>query len=130
MNKYIISLSLMCFALSIMGQENKNKENDTALQGRTGPDIDIFTVFPLTNDSSLKNSNYSIIYPLLVVNNVIISDTEALNCFRNHFDRTKIAKIKQISVEKAQRKGILNAPKDGVLFVTTKKGYYFDLSCE
>ena len=43
---------------------------------------------------------------------------------------TKIAKIKQISVEKAQRKGILNAPKDGVLFVTTKKGYYFDLSCE
>ena len=129
MNKYIISLLLMCFALSIMGQENKNKENDTALQGRTGGP-NIFIVFPLNNDSSLKNSNYSIIYPLLVVNNVIISDTEALNCFRNNFDRTKIAKIKQISVEKAQKKGILNAPKDGVLFVTTKKGYYFDLSCE
>ena len=126
MNKCFILLLLMCFALSIMGQENK--ENDTALQGRTGPDI--FTVFPLANDSSLKNSNYSIIYPLLVVNNVIISDTEALNCFRNHFDRTKIAKIKRFSAEKAQRKGILNAPKDGVLFVTTKKGYYFDLSCE
>ena len=124
MNKYVILLLLMCFALSIMGQENK--ENDTALQGRTGG----FIVFPLNNDSSLKNSNYSIIYPLLVVNNVIISDTEALNCFRNHFDRTKIAKIKQISAEKAQKKGILNAPKDGVLFVTTKKGYYFDLSCE
>jgi hypothetical protein len=75
-------------------------------------------------------SFYNVLYPKLVVNNAIISDTAALNCFRNHFDRTKITKIKHISVEKAKKMSISNVPKDGVLFVSTKKGYYFDFSCE
>ena len=114
----------MCSAHSIMGQTGEKR--DTVLQGRTGPDI--VTVFPLVNDVNLKKSKYSVIYPLLVVNNVIISDTTALNCFRNHFNRTKIIKTKRISKEEAEKMGIPNVPKDGVLFITTKKGYYFDFS--
>ena len=53
-----------------------------------------------------------------------------MNCFRNRFDFTNIKNTKLISKAKAEKKGIPNVPKDGVLFVTTKKGYYFDFSCE
>jgi hypothetical protein len=109
-----------------MGQTDE--KNDTVLQGRTGPVI--FTVFPLATDIHLKNSKHSIVYPLLVVNNVLIRDEKMVNCFRNHFDRTKIKKIKSISKEEAEKKGISNVPKDGVLFVTMKKGYYFDFACQ
>ena len=75
-------------------------------------------------------SFYNVLYPKLVVNNIIVSDTVALDCFRNYFDKTKITKIKHISVERAVNMGIPNIPKDGVLFVTTRKDYYFDFSCE
>ena len=88
--------------------------------------------FPLLSDSLLKANEafYNVLYPKLVVNIVIISDTAALNCFRNHFDRTKIATVKQVSAEKARKMGVPNVPKDGVIFVTTKKGYFFDFSCK
>jgi len=126
MNKYYILLLLMCFTHSIVGQTEG--KNDTVLQGRTG--LDIVTVFPLVNDSTLKKNKYPIIFPLLMVNDVPINDEKMIDCFRNHFDRTKITKMKRISKEEAERKGISNVPKDGVLFVTVKKGYYFDFSCE
>lgn len=126
MNKYYILLLLMCFTHSIVGQTEG--KNDTVLQGRTG--LDIVTVFPLVNDSTLKKNKYPIIFPLLMVNDVPINDEKMINCFRNHFDRTKITKMKRISKEEAERKGISNVPKDGVLFVTVKKRYYFDFFCE
>jgi hypothetical protein len=116
----------MYLAHSIMGQTEEKK--DTVLQGRTGPQIS--KVFPLTNDIDLKNNQYIVIYPLLMVNNVPIENKRMVDCFRNHFDRTKITKTKLISAKQAEKKGIPNVPKDGVLFVTTKKGYYFDFSCE
>ena len=53
-----------------------------------------------------------------------------MNCFRNRFDFTNMKNTKLISKAKAEKKGIPNVPKDGVLFVTTKKEYYFDFSCE
>ena len=37
---------------------------------------------------------------------------------------------KLITKIEAEKKGILNPPKDGVLFITTKEDYYFDFSCE
>ena len=126
MNRYFILFLLTYFAHSTMGQAEE--KNDTVLKGKTGPDI--VTVFPLVNDTNLKNSKYSVVYPLLVVNDAIISDTMSLNCFRNHFDKTKITKTKLISKEKAEKRGLQNIPKDGVLFVTTKKGYNFDFSCK
>lgn len=125
MNKYIIFLLLMCFTHSAMGQEAKN---DTVLQGRTG--LDISTVFPLVNDSTLKENKYPVIYPLLIVDDVPIRDKKKVDCFRNHFDRTKIRRMRGITKEQAERRGIPNVPKDGVLFVTTKRGYSFDFSCE
>ena len=63
-------------------------------------------------------------------NNVPIKDEKMVDCFRNHFDRTKIKKIKKISKVEAEKKGIPNVPEDGALLVTTKKGYYFDFFCE
>lgn len=87
-------------------------------------------VFPLIADVHLKNNRGPIFYPLLVINGVLIKDEKMINCFRNHFDRTKIKKIKNISKAEAEKKGIPNVPEDGALLVTTKKGYYFDFSCE
>jgi len=117
---YIILFLLMCVINIMHSQE--------ILQGKTGPNI--VTVFPLTNDINLKETKYPIIYPLLVLNNLQIKDEKMINCFRNHFNRKMIKKIKRISQKEAEKKGILNVPKDGVLFVTTKKDYYFDFPCK
>jgi hypothetical protein len=116
----------MCFTHLARGQEEKN---DTVLQGRIC-DIVIIKLLPLVNDSTLKENKYPIIYPLLIVNDVPIRDGKKVDYFRNHFDRTKIRRMKSISKAEAERKGISNVPKDGVLFVTLKRGYYFDFSCE
>ena len=123
--KYFSVLLLMCFSHSIL--EQTSEKNDTALQGRTGT---LLIVFPLVTDIHLKKTIYPIVYPLLVINNVPIKDEKMVDCFRNHFDRTKIKKIKKISKVEAEKKGIPNVPEDGALLVTTKKGYYFDFFCE
>ncbi|GHT19572.1 hypothetical protein FACS189429_7360 [Bacteroidia bacterium] len=114
----------------IYGQTDNKPDSAllNALQGRIC-DIVAIELFPLINDVELKNNKRLVIYPLLVVNGVQIKGEKMVNCFRNHFDRTKIKKIKHITKEQAERKGIPNVPKDGVLFVTTKKDYYFDFSC-
>ncbi|NGF57655.1 hypothetical protein G5B35_24055 [Parapusillimonas sp. SGNA-6] len=70
------------------------------------------------------------IYPLLILNGLIIREEEKVNCFRNQFEFTNIKSTKRITKAEAEKKGIPNVPKDGVLFVTTKRGYYFDYSCE
>ena len=125
-NPYYILLLIICFA-QIM-QLHALEKNDTILQGKTGPVI--VTVFPLTNDIDLKKSKYPVIYPLLVINNLQIKDKKMINCFRNHFDRMKIKRIKHVTKEKAKKISIPSIPKDGVLFVTTREGYYFNLSCK
>ncbi len=106
----------------LFSQETQNN----ALSGKI---IDIIVLYPISSDTQIKQiPKKIIIYPNLVVNNIIIYDTSAINYFRNHFDRTKIAKIKHVSAEKARKMGIMNVSKDGALFVTTKKDYYFDFS--
>jgi|GEM_PF-6025239 len=69
MNKYIIFLLLMCFTHSAVGQEAKS---DTVLRGRTG--LDISTVFPLVNNNFLRENKCHIVYPLLIVDDVLIRD--------------------------------------------------------
>lgn len=125
--KYFILLLLMCFSHSILGQTSE--KNDTVLQGRMVC-VSALAVFPLITDVHLKNNRSPILYPLLVINGVLIKDEKMINCFRNHFDRNKIAKLKHISKVEAEKKGIPNVSEDGALLVTTKKGYYFDFSCE
>lgn len=119
MNKILVVLFFTCYLLTSMGQDKLR--TDAALEGKTGPDI--FLLFPLADDSILKQNRYQLIYPLLIVNDSIIRDIEKVNSFRNNIDKTKIRKIKRITKEKAERMGISKVPKDGVLFVTTKKGY-------
>jgi len=127
---FILFLSMLLVCENhIYGQaENRQDSIQNALSGKTGPDI--ITLFPLTNDINLTKSRYPVIYPLLVINNLQIKDGKMINCFRNNFDRTKINRIKLLSKEKAEKMGMQNVPKDGVLFITIKKGYYFDFSCE
>jgi hypothetical protein len=60
----------MCFTHSVIEQEEKN---DTVLQGRI-VDLVIIQLFPLVNDSILKENKYPIIYPLLIVDDVPIRD--------------------------------------------------------
>jgi hypothetical protein len=117
---------------TITGQMNEGKRDSVInfLQGKI-IDVDVMVLYPISNDAQLKQiSKNIIIHPLLVINDIIIRNVTMVNCFRNHFDRAEIKKIKHISKEKAEKMGILNVPKDGVLFITTKKNYYFDFSCE
>ena len=92
-------------------------------------------IYPLISDKNIEERKKTgidchFIYPLLILNDIIIREEEKVNCFRNRFKFANIKSTKQITKAEAEKKGILNVPKDGVLFVTTKKGYYFDFSCE
>lgn len=120
MNKLLLVLFFTCHFITSMGQDKFS--NDAALEGRM---IDVELFYPLADDSILNRSKIPIIYPLLIVNDVIIRDIELINCFRRSIDKSKIRKIKYLVKEKADRKGIPDVPKDGVLLITTKKSYSF-----
>jgi hypothetical protein len=97
--------------------------------------IDALFIYPLISDKNIEERKKAgvdchFIYPLLILNDVIIREEKKVNCFRNRFEFVNIKRTKRISKADAEKKGISNVPKDGVLFVTTKKGYYFDFSCE
>ena len=88
--------------------------------------------YPLTNDTKFQSDIQTdwgrlYIYPLLVLNNVIIRDSAALAKFRNTIKYTDIKKTKHLSKPEAEKLGIRDIPKDGVLFVNTKRGYLIDL---
>ncbi len=92
-------------------------------------------IYPLIDDKGIENyqkgeNDFNVIYPLLVLNSVIIREKEKVECFRNEFDFTKIKSTKLISKREAEERGIVDVPLDGVLLVVLKKGYYFDISCE
>jgi hypothetical protein len=92
-------------------------------------------IYPLISDKNIEERKKTgigchFIYPLLILNGIIIREEKKVNCFRNQFEFANVKSIKQITKAEVEKKGILNVPKDGVLFVTTKKGYYFDFSCE
>lgn len=92
-------------------------------------------IYPLTSDKNIEERKKAgidchFIHPLLILNNLIIREEEKVNCFRNRFEFANLKSKKLITKVEAVKKGIPNVPKDGVLFITTKKGYYFDFSCE
>jgi hypothetical protein len=106
-------------------------------------DIEIRGYYPLISDTQLKtNSNRTILYPLLVVNDVAIRDTAMVNHFRNQYSVLNsktllvkstskrflyIKKIKHLTAKEAEKLNFSNIPKDGVLFVYTKKGVIIDI---
>ncbi|MCM8873305.1 MAG: hypothetical protein NDJ65_08535 [Paludibacteraceae bacterium] len=89
-------------------------------------------VYPLSGHTNgqLKRHDRHYVYPLLILNNVIIRDQEKVECFRSELGLIPIERIKLITKEKAEKLGIPDVPKDGVVFVKIKKGVYVDLSCE
>ena len=136
----------ICFVLFflVVGVANSICQNNNKLQtiSQIASDDSIVVsaidalVYPLTSDKSIEEYkkragvNNHFIFPLLILNDIIIREEKKVNCFRNRFDFTNMKNTKLISKAKAEKKGIPNVPKDGVLFVTTKKGYYFDFSSE
>lgn len=125
MKSFFVFLFLMLTVTNVISQ------NTDSVVVSTGPSI----IYSLTHDKYIegrKNAgrNCYFVYPLLILNNIIIREEEKVNCFRNRYERAHIKSAKLITKEEAEKKGIPNAPKDGVLFVTTKKGYYFDFSCK
>lgn len=126
MKKFILFILLMVSTTNVICQNT-----DSIVVVTT---YDLVSSYPLTSDKSierLKKEGFDrcLIYPLLILNNIIIRDEEKVNYFRNHYEFNRI-RTKHISKKEAEKKGIPKVPKDGVLFVTTKKGYYFDLFCE
>ena len=107
------------------------ERNDSALNGTLICLDNILYPYPMYSDSILESNPLlyynRLVYPTLIINNIIISDDSLINCFRNHFDKKKIKKLKWIDEKKAERKGIRNVSIHGALIIKTKKRYYFDL---
>lgn len=133
MKSLCIVIFLMVSVTNAICQNNNNQvaSDDTVVVSA----IDALFIYPLISDKNIEERKKAgvdchFIYPLLILNDVIIREEKKVNCFRNRFEFVNIKSTKRISKADAEKKGISNVPKDGVLFVTTKKGYYFDFSCE
>lgn len=126
MKRFFIFVFLMVNITNIICQNT-----DRILVTSGNPSI----IYPLISDKNIEERKKEgidchFIYPLLILNDLIIREKEKVDCFRNQFDFENIRSKKRITKTEADKKGIPNVPKDGVLFVYTKKGYYFDFSCE
>ena len=125
MKRFFLLIFLMASITNVICQ------NTDSIISSGSPSI----IYPLISDKNIEERKKAgidchFIYPLLILNDVIIREEEKVNCFRNRFEFANIKSTKRITKAEAEKKGISSAPKDGVLFVTTKKGYYFDFSCE
>ena len=94
--------------------------------------IDAVIFYPLMNDVTMnsdiqKGRKHLYIYPLLVLNNVIIRDSTILSKFRNTIKYKDIIFKKHITKPEAEELGIVDVPFDGVLFVETKRNCFFDI---
>ena len=88
--------------------------------------------YPLTNDVTMQTDIQNdriryYIYPLFVLNNVIIRDSITISKFRNTIKYEDIKHKKHITKQEAESIGINNVPNDGVLFVEIKKNRFIDL---
>jgi len=128
MKRIIFIIGLLVFITNVYSQDSL--ENRT-IKLRPG-----FCIYPLASDSAIKTEEElyrfenRFIYPLLVINNVVVRDTKNIECFRNMAQKIKIKKIKSYNKINAITKlRMKDVPKDGVLFVTTKKRQYIELNC-
>jgi hypothetical protein len=89
--------------------------------------VSVNLIYPFVNDETIekikKNHPFeNLIYPLLILNGIIVRDDFTINCFRNNWKKLKISKIKTYTQEQAKKKfDIKNIPQDGVVFVTIDK---------
>lgn len=123
----LICAFILCSQL-VLAQNNE----DVVITGRP---ISLEMPYLLFSDEEiLKDSilHELLIYPTLVVNDIVITDTGMINCFRNHYRYLKRKKIiykpKYVRLEQAQKKGIINVSRDGAIIIKTRKKHYIDLS--
>lgn len=117
MRHLLISAALpIILSLAIFTQDTVRR----CLSGTLGPSI--YVAYPMMNDSSLVSTRYSILYPLLVVNDIPLRDTIAVNHFRNHFSKDMVlGNIKFYTQQKGIAQGYKDCPPDGVLIVKLRK---------
>ena len=92
----------------------------------------VTVVYPITSDASLdslKNTPHhvNIIYPLLVVNGIVIRDRIILDKFRNTIKRSDIKHIKVIERERAMKIGLTEVPDYGAVLITLRKNCIFEI---
>lgn len=124
----LASLFAVLFSSSLHAQEVQEQ----ALEGRI---FDAYFVYPLMSDAEideLPSYAHQFRYPTLVINTIVITDKQMIDCFRNHYrylyDNGIIVKKKLISVKKAQRRGIYDVSRDGAIIIKTKRNFFFDLA--
>ncbi|MCQ2065096.1 MAG: hypothetical protein MJY66_04460 [Bacteroidaceae bacterium] len=128
MKRIILILLFTCFRVISYSQEVTNSQavSDLLITGRL---VDICFPYPTISDQEIKEMNISsdlIIYPTLIVNNIIITDTIAINLFRNNVRKENIARKRFLLEEQARKKGIPEVSKDGVLLIRLKRNFYWN----
>src|SRR5690625_5258618 len=118
MKRFFIFMFLMVSITNIIGQNT-----DSIIVSSGSPTI----IYPLISDKNIEERKKSgidchFIYPLLILNDSIIREEEKVNCFRNRYEFANIKSTKRITKAEADKKGIPNVPKDGVLFITDLDG--------
>ena len=90
--------------------------------------LDANILYLATNDieyKSFSEKGCSFIYPLLVLNGIVIRDKKMVDYYRNNIDKTR-TNSKYVPKNKSANLNIADIPEDGVLFVTTKSDYFFE----
>ncbi len=138
----ILFLTICCSAIGY-SQQNETILDSIVVHGGLTPYL-MYTLAPDSErDSFFKQyDSTQIVCPLVVVNNIILRDSENMNYFRNNLDYKKLKqrwvlkgpfmlvrmpRVKLYTKEKAEKKGFTDVPEDGMLFLKTKRGYYIDL---
>lgn len=134
-------ICVLCFS------QNYQKCDSIISENMVISTYDLYLVYTLASDNERelffkKYDSTQIVCPLIVVNNIILRDSENMNYFRNNFDKKKLKqrcffkgpfmlarmpKSKSYTKEIAEKKGFTDVPEDGMLFLKTKRGYYIDL---
>lgn len=135
--KRVLFVIAVClgFTVNVGAQEAKSDSMDYSVLIGTLTAGDF--IYPLTDDKFIGELKYgcSIIYPLLIVNGVVIRDEDKVNKFRNHYaDKIgrrmfgrRVKGVKSFTQQEAIKLGIMDVPKDGVVWVTLPKKYIIDL---
>lgn len=126
MRRLFHCIMYVLISTSLFAQEHEGNTTNNRLIG-----VDL--LFPTMSDTDLEFfSDCHLLYPTLVINNVVIRDTAMINSFRNIFqillEKKIIVKERRISADVARKRGLTDVSKDGALLIKIKKNYYMDLT--
>lgn len=116
-----ISLSFLCLSISLIGAAQNTIHIGPCTNSLHEELPDEYKLpYPLLPDSNLEGRDVSfrdslIVYPVLIVNGIVINDNHTIDLFRNAYDPKRI-RFKRLSYKQAKRKRI-PCNKDGALIV-------------